>query len=117
MTTAYANAPEEAIVRIWSGDDDRYLVGVGFLVEDDLIITCAHVLQRVPVKNAAGLKCQVTVEFVCSAEGKRVTASVEPRETDHGDANKRAARDDIAALRLTGPAPSGAHGRSKIDLG
>lgn len=99
------------VVRIWSHggtDEEPRIVGTGFLVAPDLVLTCAHVAARSWGGDPAdeeGLGREVRLDFPASAPQKYRAATVVrwlPRRPAPGGAY------DLAGLALDGAAPAGA---------
>ena len=99
------------VVRIWAegapGEDDS-IVGTGFLVAPDLVVTCAHVAARAwgtDPGSDAGLGRTVRLDFPASAPLEFHEATVVlwlPRRPTPGGAY------DLAGVRLERSAPAGA---------
>ena len=74
------------------------IVGAGFLVDEDLIVTCAHVIRSALKLNSMPEltpKSKILLDFPFSAPGKQLKASVvywKPKEKD--------GTGDIAGLQL-----------------
>ncbi|TMR11616.1 serine protease [Nonomuraea turkmeniaca] len=68
-----AEYAERALVRVWRGDEP---VGVGFLVDADRLITCAHVAAYALGSDRARLGARIEVDFPLIPEGGRMPATV-----------------------------------------
>lgn len=99
------------VVRIWArgeADEEARIVGTGFLVAPDLVLTCAHVAARAwgaEPSEPEGLGRMVRLDFPASAPLEFIEASVVlwlPRRPAPGGAY------DLAGLELVGRAPTGA---------
>lgn len=99
------------VVRVWSRSvegEPPTIVGTGFLVAPDLVLTCAHVAARAWGTDPAdpdGLGRTVTIDFPATAPLDRREATVVrwlPRRPEPGGAY------DLAGLALGGKAPAGA---------
>lgn len=83
---------ERALVRLWRGDEP---VGVGFLVDDDRLITCAHVAAYALETDRAALGAQIEIDFPLLANGGRIPATVAFVADDADVAGLRIATDDL----------------------
>lgn len=99
------------VVRIWArggADEEARIVGTGFLVASDLVLTCAHVAARAwgaDPGEPEGLGRTVRLDFPASAPLRFIDATVVrwlPRRPAPGGAY------DLAGLALEGKAPPGA---------
>src|SRR5690242_9995356 len=102
--------PESAIVRLKSQEGSP--VGIGFLVSDTLILTCAHVAAQAlygaewEARACAAEKPRetLTLDFPLIVPTLAVTASV---AVWHPMSLQGGAASDIAVLHLAEPRPSG----------
>jgi hypothetical protein len=102
---------ESAIVRIWSEDEE--IVGMGFLIDNRRVLTCAHVVTStlgIP-DDAPDLPTdKIRLDFPLVAPGDMLTAKVIfwPQVQFH-NFNESEHEEDIAGLELDAEPPVGAH--------
>ena len=93
---------ESSIVRIWSVGGS--IVGVGFLVDDRKVLTCAHVVASalgIPDDTPERPADKLQVDFSLISPGEMLTASVIFWQPVHsGDSIVSADEEDIAGLEL-----------------
>ncbi|KAB2388208.1 serine protease [Actinomadura montaniterrae] len=87
-----AELVERALVRVWRGDEP---VGVGFLIDADRLITCAHVAAYALERDRAPLGALIEVDLPLIAEGGRMPATVTFVADDADVAGLRIAADDL----------------------
>ncbi|MFG2003932.1 trypsin-like peptidase domain-containing protein [Spirillospora sp. NPDC048911] len=83
---------ERALVRIWRGDEP---VGVGFLVDADRLITCAHVAAYALETGRAELGARIEIDFPLLPDGGRMPATVMFVADDADVAGLRIGTDDL----------------------
>jgi hypothetical protein len=101
---------ESAIVRIWSVDGS--IVGMGFLVNDRKILTCAHVVTsalNIPDDTPESPTDKIRLDFPLIASGEILTAGVVfwPSIQCHNSTVSEH-EEDIAGLELESDSPAGA---------
>jgi WD40 repeat protein len=103
-TGSLTRALEQAIVRLRAADGR--IVGVGFLIGDREIITCAHVVARAleqPDEWSGDFAAKVSVDFPLVKPGTAITAKIVVWQAARADNSG-----DIAGLRLMEAPPDGA---------
>lgn len=96
------NQPLEAsVLRVF--DETRNVIGTAFLVDDNKVITCAHVVQKALGRENDLIQSVIQVDFPLLPEKKFCFARIEEIDNEL----------DIAGLALTSPPPDGAQ---SVDL-
>src|SRR5579885_1172795 len=92
-----------AIVRIFHNHGEDIPVGVGFLVSNKYILTCAHVVtQALDLRDGSRRPdTAISLDFPLVASGSMLSAYVIDWHPDDSE--------DIALLELEGPPPNGVH--------